>query len=211
MVAETSHYQGKIIDLSGLDFNLLEQYFLQAKNKNTAVQSLKDKIERQLRQMVERNPLSIDYYNRYQEIIDEYNRGKDESVIKETFRRLIELVNSYSEEEADTKREGLTDEQKAIFDILRQGKKLEEKAKNEIKKISVELLDELKKEKLKVEQWSEKTETVAAVYTFVNNKLFTNLPYPTYQTDDIDLKTNLVFEHLKQQYYSGGSSIYGHF
>ena len=211
MVAETSHYQGKIIDLSGLDFNLLEQYFLQAKNKNTAVQSLKDKIERQLRQMVERNPLSIDYYNRYQEIIDEYNRGKDESVIKETFRRLIELVNSYSEEEADTKREGLTDEQKAIFDILRQGKKLEEKEKNEIKKISVELLDELKKEKLKVEQWSEKTETVAAVYTFVNNKLFTNLPYPTYQTDDIDLKTNLVFEHLKQQYYSGGSSIYGHF
>jgi len=211
MVAEPSHHEGKIIDLSGLDFDILEQYFLKTNNKNAAVQSLKDKIEQQLKQMVERNPLTVDYYKRYQEIIDEYNRGKDETVIKETFRKLIELVNSYSAEEADTKREGLTDEQKAIFDILRFGKKLEEKEKNEIKKISVDLLEELKKDKLKVEQWSEKTETVAAVYTFVNNKLFTLLPYPTYQTDDIDLKTNLVYEHLKHQYFGGGMSIYGQY
>ncbi len=48
-------------------------------------------------------------------------------MIRETFRKLIELINSYSEEEADTRREGLTDEQKAIFDILRHGKKLAEK------------------------------------------------------------------------------------
>lgn len=200
-----------MIDLSGLDFELLERYFLKTKNKNTVVQSLKDKIEKQLRQMVERNPLTVDYYKRYQEIIEEYNRGKDESVIKETFRKLIELVNAYSEEEADTKREGLTDEQKAIFDILRYGKKLAENEKNQIKKISVELLEELKKDKLKVEQWSEKTETVAAVFTFVNNKLFTLLPYPTYQTDEIDLKTNLVYQHLKHQYFGGGMSIYGQY
>jgi type I restriction enzyme, R subunit len=154
MVAEPSHNDNKLIDLSGLNFELLEQYFLKTKNKNAAVQSLKDKIEKQLKQMVERNPLTVDYYKRYQEIIDEYNRGKDEVVVKETFRKLIELVNSYSAEEADTKREGLTDEQKAIFDILRYGKNLEEKEKNEIKKISVELLDELKKEKLKVEMWA---------------------------------------------------------
>jgi type I restriction enzyme R subunit len=115
MVAEPSHNEGKIIDLSGLDFDLLEQYFLKTKNKNAAVQSLKDKIEKQLKQMVERNPLTVDYYKRYQEIIDEYNRGKDENVIKETFRKLIELVNSYSEEEADTKREGLDRRAKSNF------------------------------------------------------------------------------------------------
>ncbi len=211
MVAEPSHNEEKIIDLSGLNFELLEQYFLKTKNKNTLVQSLKDKIEKQLKRMVERNPLTVDYYKRYQEIIEEYNRGKDEVVIKETFRKLIELVNSISEEEADTKREGLTDEQKAIFDILRQGKKLEEKEKNEIKKISIELLEELKKEKLKVDHVFEKAETTAAVYRFVNDTLFQKLPYPTYQTDDIDLRTNLVFEHLKHQYFGGGMSIYGRY
>ena len=211
MVAEPSHNEGKIIDLSGLDFDLLEHYFLKTKNKNAAVQSLKNKIEKQLKQMVERNPLTVDYYKRYQEIIEEYNRGKDEVVIKETFRKLIELVNSYSEEEADTKREGLTDEQKAIFDILRHGKKLEEKEKNEIKKISVELLEELKQEKLRVEQWADKSVTAAAVFNTVSKTLFETLPYPTYQTDDIDLKTNLVYEHLKHQYFGGGISIYGQY
>jgi len=209
MVAESANNEEKIIDLSGLDFDLLEQYFLKTKNKNSAVQSLKNKVEKQLRRMVERNPLTVDYYSRYQEIIEEYNRGKDEVVIKETFRKLIELVNSYTEEEADTKREGLTDEQKAIFDILRYGKNLNEKEKNKIKEISIELLEELKKEKLKVDKWSEKTETVAAVYRFVNDRLFQQLPYPTYQTEDIDSKTILVYEHLKNQYFGSGVSIYG--
>ena len=209
MIAEPTHNDENIIDISGLNFELLEKYFLKTKNKNAAVQSLKDKVEKQLKQMVERNPLTVDYYKRYQEIIDEYNRGKDEAVIKETFRKLIELVNSYSEEEADTKREGLSDEQKAIFDILRQGKKLVEKEKNEIKKISVELLDELKKEKLKVEQWADKSVTAAAVFNYVNKTLFEVLPYPTYKTDDIEVRTNLVYEHLKNQYYGGGISIYG--
>jgi type I restriction enzyme R subunit len=211
MVAEPGHNEEKIIDLSGLNFELLQQYFLKTKNKNTVVQSLKDKIEKQLKQMVERNPLTVDYYKRYQEIIEEYNRGKDEVVIKETFRKLIELVKSYSEEEADTRREGLTDEQKVIFDILRQGKKLEEKEKNEIKKISIELLEELKKEKLRVDQWADKSVTAAAVFNYVNKTLFEVLPYPTYQTDDIDLRTNLVYEHLKHQYFGGGMSIYGRY
>jgi type I restriction enzyme R subunit len=211
LTSDLNQNEGTRIDLSGLNFSLLEQYFLKTQHKNTAVQSLKDKIEKQLKQMVAKNPLTVDYYNRYHQIIEEYNKGKDEVVIKETFRKLIELVNAYSEEEADTKREGLNDEQKAIFDILRHGKKLEEKEKNEIKKISVELLDELKKDKLKVVQVWEKAETTAALYKYVNDTLFAKLPYPTYETDDIDLKTNLVYEHLKHQYYGGGISIYGQY
>lgn len=199
------------IDLSGLNFELLEKYFTSAKNKNTVVQSLKEKIEKQLKRMVDRNPMMVDYLSRYQEIIDDYNRGKDENVIKETFRKLIELINNYSEEEAEAKREGLNDEQKAIFDILRQGKTLSNAEKKEIKNISVQLLDELKKDKLNIELWWEKTETSAAVYKIVNDSLFQVLPYPTYEQTDIDLKTNLVFEHLKSQYHGGGRSVYGRY
>ncbi|CAA9890827.1 Type I restriction enzyme R Protein [Candidatus Methylobacter favarea] len=210
-VSEPSHNAGKAIDLSGLNFELLVQYFMKTQNKNAAVQSLKDKVEKRLKQMVERNPLTVDFYKRYQEIIEEYNRGKDEVTIKETFRKLLELVNSLTQEEADTKREGLTDEQKAIFDILRQGKVLEEKEKNEIKKIAVELLQELKEEKLKVQHWAEKTLTAAAVFNYVDKTLFEDLPYPTYQKADIDLKTNMVYEHLKHQYYGGGMSVYGRY
>mgnify|MGYP000455481357 CR=1 FL=1 len=94
---------------------------------------------------------------------------------------------------------------------MRQGKKLEEAEKNEIKKIAVELLGDLKKDKLKVEQWADKSVTAAAVYNTVSKTLFEALPYPTYQTDDIDLKTHLVYDHLKIQYFGGGVSIYGQY
>lgn len=209
MVSEPSQSYGKTIDLSGLNFELLEKYFNSAKHKNTVVQNLKDKIEKQLKRMVERNPMTIDYLKTYQEIIDAYNKGKDEDVIKETFRKLIELVNSYSEEEAATKREGLVDETKAIFDILRQGKTLSDKEKKEVKNLSVKLLNELKSDKLKVERWSEKTETSAAVSKYIKDNLYLLLPYPTYAETDIDLKSNMVYQHLRSQYYGGGNSVYG--
>jgi type I restriction enzyme, R subunit len=209
MVAEPSHNEDKLIDLSGLNFELLEKYFLKTKNKNAVVQSLKELVENRLKQMLERNPMTIDFYVRYQEIIDAYNLGKDDVVIKETFRNLIELVNSYSKEEADTKREGLSDEQKAIFDILRQGKELNKEDKVTIKNLSIELLLDLKKEKLRVELWSEKSVTAAAVFNTVSKTLFEVLPHPIYQSNDIDLKTQLVYAHLKQQYFGGGVSIYG--
>lgn len=211
MVAEPPVEGHNIIDLSGLNFDVLEQYFLKAKNKNSAVQALKGKVEKQLRQMVDRNPMMVDYYKKYQEIIDAYNLGKDEAVIKETFRKLIELVNSLTEEQADSKREGLTDEQKAIFDILRSGKELSKPEKEEVKKLSMELLEELKKEKLQPELWFEKSPTVAAVFNYVNNSLYEKLPYPTYQNEDIDLKTNLVYQHLRHQYFGAGKSIYGQY
>ncbi len=211
LVSEPTLSPEKIIDLSGLNFVLLEQYFKKAKNKNAAVQSLKDKVEKQLKQMVERNPLLVDYYERYQEIIEAYNHGKDEVVIQDTFRKLIELINSLTEEEAETKREGLSDEQKAIFDILRHGKELEKEEKAKIKKLSVELLEELKKEKLQVEQWADKSVTAAAVFNHVNDTLYMGLFQPAYQKDDIGMMTNLVYEHLKSQYYGGGNSVYGRY
>ena len=206
----TTAFDGSKIDLSQLNFELLEKYFLKSKNKNTIVQTLKQKIDKQLKYMVKQNPLRVDFYEKYQKIIDEYNRGKDEVIIAETFQKLIEFVNSLSEEEADTKREGLTEEQKAVFDLLRMPQ-LSESDKKKVKEIAIELLEELKQDKLKIEQWADKSTTAAAVFNLVSKTLFETLPFPTYENDDIDLKTNLVYEHLKQQYFGGGVSIYGRY
>ena len=127
---------------------------------------------------------------------------------EETFKNLVQFINSLTEEQIDTKREGLTEEQKAIFDILRKPA-LSECDKKKIKEIAIELLAELKVDKLKVEQWADKSVTAAAVFNAVSKTLFELMPYPTYETDDIDLKTNLVYAHLKKQYYGDGMSIYG--
>jgi type I restriction enzyme R subunit len=76
--------------------------------------------------------------------------------------------------------------------------------------ILVEVLcDNLVCAQLKVAQWSDKSVTAAAVFNTISKTLFETLPYPTYQNDDIDLKTNLVFEHFKNQYAGGGMGVYG--
>lgn len=54
-----------------------------------AVLDAESEDEKKPKRMVGRNPMAVDFYKRYQEIIEEYNRGKDEVVIKETFRKLI--------------------------------------------------------------------------------------------------------------------------
>ena len=205
---ESVFVKDRIIDLSGLNFEVLEKYFLKTKNKNAAVKSLKDQVEKKLAQMVFMNPSRVDFYKKYTVLIDDYNKRKDSTVIEETFRKLIEFVNSLSEEELDTKREGLTEEQKAIFDILRKPN-LTEPDKKKIKEIAIELLEELKKEKLKVEHWSDKSATSAAVFNTVNKTLFESLPFPVYESDDITQKTLLIFEHLKNKYFGGGISVYG--
>jgi type I restriction enzyme R subunit len=208
MVAEPTLDYNKVIDLSNLNFEILQKEFLKTDKKNTLVQSIKDKIEKQLKQMVENNPLRVDFYKKYQEIIEEYNKGKDAVTVEETFKKLIEFVNSLSEEEARVKREDLTEEQIAIFDILRK-KDLTEPEKNKVKEIAIELLEELKKDKLKIECWSEKSVTAASVFKYVNTTLFNNLPFPKYQNDDIDLRTNMIFSHLRNQYFGAGQSVYG--
>lgn len=210
MIKEPSNEDGKIIDLSGLNFELLDKYFVKMPNKNAAVQALKTKIEKQLKRMVDQNPLRVDFYERYRRIIDEYNRGKESVRIEEIFKQLIEFVNSLTEEEIRVKREDLTEEQAAIFDILRKTS-LSEKEKKKVKEIAVELLEELKKEKLRVEQWSEKSVTAAAVFSTVDRTLFNQLPFPTYQNDDIEVRVRMLYDHLQLQYFGGGRSIYGIF
>lgn len=195
------------VDLSNLNFEVLQNHFTKTKHKNTLVQSLKNRIEKQLKRMVENNPTRVDFYKRYQEIIDAYNRGKDAVSVEEAFRGLMDIQASMTKEEAETKREGLTEEQKAIFDLLKKPD-LTNHDKKLIKEIAIELLEELKKDKLQVEQWVDKVQTNAAVFTTVSNTLFTKLP-TTYEKYEVTIKTNLVFEHLKNQYYGGGRSVYG--
>jgi len=195
------------VDLSNLNFEVLQNHFTKTKHKNTLVQSLKNRIEKQLKRMVENNPTRVDFYKRYQEIIDAYNRGKDAVSVEEAFRGLMDIQASMTMEEVETKREGLTEEQKAIFDLLKKPD-LTNHEKKQIKEIAIELLEELKKDKLQVEQWVDKVQTNAAVFTTVSNTLFTKLP-TTYEKYEVTIKTNLVFEHLKNQYYGGGRSVYG--
>ena len=148
---------GQKIDISGLDFKKIEDEFLKLKgNKNIALQSLKSKVEKKLNRMIDNNPLRIDFYERYQEIIDAYNRGKDYKSIKEIFDELIVLLADLSEENKRAAKENLEEDELFVFDMLCSNKKISDKEKSDIKDAAKKLLERLKNNEFRVNQWAEK-------------------------------------------------------
>lgn len=206
MLQDTGYDNGTIVDLSKLDFDLVKKLFEKSTTKRTDLRTLKAVIEQKLQQMIRQNPLRIDFHERYSEIIDEYNRGKDRITVEKTFEELFNLVNSLSEEEQRVKKEGLTEEQVAIFDLLLKPN-LTTKDKNKVKEVAIELLKQLKEEPLQVEFWSDKTTTSAEVRNVINMYLYQNLPDP-YDESDILAKTSQLFNHFKNAYFGNGRSVY---
>lgn len=72
----------------------------------------------------------INYYERYQQIIDDYNSEHDRATIEKTFTDLLDLANSMNREEQRYASEGFTsDEELSLYDMLFR----EDLSKNDIK------------------------------------------------------------------------------
>ena len=195
---------GNKVDLSGLDFELIEREFLKLGDKQPiAVQSLKDKVEAKLNQMLRDNPFRVDYYERYQEIIEAYNHGKEYATIKEIFDQLVGFLNDLSEEEKRAVREDLSEGELAMVDMLSRDKKISDKEKAELKDIAKELLERLKEKEFKIIHWADKEQTASAVKVVIKNYLFDKLPYPVFEEVDVNMKTEVLFEFFKGRYAEG--------
>ena len=76
------HAEGLTVDLSQIDLEKLRNEFAsKVRRKHTALQDIRDVIEHKLAQMLARNPMRMDYYKKYQEIIADYNREKDRATV----------------------------------------------------------------------------------------------------------------------------------
>lgn len=81
-------------DISAIDFELLRREFAKMKNKNLAMKDLEAIIQQKLDRLLFNNPDRIDYYERYQQIITDYNSELDRATIEKTFMDLMDLANS---------------------------------------------------------------------------------------------------------------------
>ena len=205
-INEIEESEPDYIDLSNLDFDKLKAAFKKIKNKNTIVFDLQKAIEKKLKQMVKENPLRLEFYEKYKEIINEYNNGKDINATKKAFDDLTDFLNNLSQEDSRAMREGLDQETLAIFDLLKKDT-LTDKERDEVKKVSKQTLEALKTEKLKVERWRESTQLRAQVKTTIFDTLL-RLPQEPYPDNEVDEKTNVIYQHIFTNYYGGGKSIY---
>ncbi|MEY8766503.1 MULTISPECIES: type I restriction endonuclease subunit R [Francisella] len=197
------------IDLSKLDFDKLKQIYQKVSSKNKMVYDLQQAVDKKLQQMLSNNPLRLEYYERYQKIIDEYNRGKDASITKKTFDELVDFLETLNEEDSRAVKEGLDEETLAIFDLLKKDN-LTKKEFDEVKRVAKETLTKLKAEKLKVVRWRESEQLKAQVKTIIHDGLLW-LPQESYSDEEVNKKTIDVYQHIYSSYYGGGQSSYNSF
>ncbi len=196
------------IDLSRLDVEKLKAAFANAPRKNTLTYDLQKAIEKKLQQMLKENPLRLEFYERYQEIIKDYNKDKSLENTILAFEKLIKYVKGLEKEEQRVMKENLEDQETlAIFDLLCAGKDLSEKDRKQVKKVAKKTLDILKAEKLKIGRWRESRQITAQVKKIIKENLLW-LPQEAYSDEELSTRTVSVYQHIYSSYYGDGQSVY---
>jgi len=130
--------------------------------------------------------------------------------IEQTFEALLKLVQDLDVEDSRAIREGLDEESLAIFDMLKK-QNLSASDIKRIKAVAVGLLQELKVEKLRVDQWRDKEATRDAVRVTISDFLWsdkTGLPVESYTEDDVKTISDEVFRHVYRVYPTVPSPCY---
>lgn len=196
--------EGLTFDLSQINLERLRAEFSsKVTHKATTIQDIRSIVEEKLAEMLARNPTRMDFQRKYEDIVADYNSEKDRTTIEETFRRLVELVQSLDEEQARAARENLSDEELAVFDLLKRDD-LSKTDRERVKQASREMLATIKQQLAKLERFWEKEQTKGEVETLILDEVFIKLPTPPFTPEEKQLVANNVYAHFWQQAMTGG-------
>lgn len=189
----------KRFDISKIDFDLLRKEFAKVHKKNLLLNDLDELIQVRLEGMLKENPKRVDYYERYQKIIEEYNKEQDRATIEKTFMELMDLANSMNQEEQRYVREGFTsDEELSLYDMLFDENLSKEDIKK-IKKVATELLEKIKSKIAELDHWTDKQETKAEIDTLIGKILWEELP-DSYSDNAIFEYRQKIYEYVYMRY-----------
>jgi type I restriction enzyme R subunit len=162
-------------------------------------------IEQALKRLVELNRSRLDYQERFERLIEEYNAGARNVELQ--FQELLKLARELDAEDQRALAAGLTEEELAVFDLLtKPGPALTVQEEDQVKSVVQQLLASLKRNKL-VLDWRKKQAARAGVQVAILRALRAGLPAP-YSTEEKKAKSEIVFQHVYDAYWGQGRSIY---
>lgn len=186
-------------DISAINFDLLRREFAKVKTKNLVLTDLEEVIKQKLDSMIFANHDRINYYERYQQIIDDYNSEQDRVTIEKTFMELMDLANQMSHEEKRYVREGfISDEELSLYDMLFR----DDLSRTDIKKlkeVAASLLQKIKTKIAEFDHWTDKQETKAAIDNLIRDTLWSELP-DCYDEDSISMYRKRIYEYVYTRY-----------
>jgi type I restriction enzyme R subunit len=188
-------------DISGINFDLLRREFARSHEKNLIMKDIQELLQERIAQMLAQNPSRINFYEKYQEIIHDYNDEQSRVTIEKTFEELMKLSDELTEEERRYVREGFeNDEQLSLFDVLMKDNLTKEDIRK-LKKVSVELLEKIKQLLATMDHPFDKPETRSIIDNTIRDILWTELP-DSYSDENITYYRTAVYNYVYQQYGS---------
>jgi type I restriction enzyme, R subunit len=111
-------------------------------------------------------------------------------------------VNSLDEEQKRATREGLREDELALFDLL-QKDGLDKRSRERVKQASRELLASIKARLAELDRFWEKEQTKADVEIFILDHVYARLPTPPFTANEKKIIAANVYAHVWQQAVSG--------
>jgi type I restriction enzyme R subunit len=166
---------GKTWDLSTIDFEKLKEDFEESKYKNIEISDLRAFIGHKLDHMLHQNATRTDFATRLQGIIDEYNAGS--SAADNYFAELVKFTKDLKEESERHIREGLTEDELELFDLLKKDKMTKEETQK-VRLAAKSLLHRLREESpnVLVTDWFRDSQSKSRVRSAVESVLNEHLP-----------------------------------
>lgn len=192
-----------LIDLSQIDFEALADRFA-TERKHIEAQKLRGALNQKLAQMVRLNRSRVDFVERFQRMIEEYNAGA--TTVDLFFEQLLQFARDLSEEEQRHIAEQLSEEELAVFDLLTRPEiRLSASERKDAKQVARDLLETLKGEKL-VLDWRKRQQSRAAVRLAIEEML-DRLP-AAYDETLFQTTCESVYQHVYDAYYGAGDGVY---
>jgi type I restriction enzyme, R subunit len=194
--------EAESLNLSKIDFEALRKFFRKA-HKRAEIERLRAAITAKLQAMVAQNRSRVDFLEKFQRLIDEYNAGS--ANVEEIYAELLKFAQKLNEEEQRHVREQLSEEELAIFDILMKPRPdITAKEEKQVKKVATDMLHTLKAGKL-VLDWRKRQQARAAVRLCIEEFL-DKLPQ-AYTPGLYRAKCEAIYQHVYDS-YGGTQSPY---
>jgi type I restriction enzyme R subunit len=194
-------HRGRPWDLSKVDVGHLREEFKKAEFKNIEIADLRAFIDKKLGEMMAANATRAGLAQRLQAVIDAYNSGA--TATEDYYDQLTAYVQSLQEEAERHVREGLTEDELELFDLLKKDAMTQDEAQR-VKLAARRLLKRLVEEqpKVLVQDWFRDQRTQKAVRSEIERVLDEGLP-ESYERGLFKQKCDNVFE-LVLDYASRG-------
>jgi type I restriction enzyme R subunit len=187
-------HSGKTWNLAEIDFEKLKKEFKAAVHKNIEIADLRAFIQRKLEQMLKQNATRNSFATRMQAIIDRYNSGSASA--ESYFDELMEFAKGLKQEDERAIREGLTEDELELFDLLKKDKMTKAETQR-VRLAAKALLHRLRDEApvVLVQDWFKDSQSRQRVKAAVETVLHEELP-DTYDRTLFAEKCNIVFDTI---------------